>query len=47
MKFVKAANNFIKFLGLINNFWEVLKTHKNCLKFADWKVGFKCLKVFL
>ena len=47
MKFVEAANNFTKFLGLANNFWKVHKTHKNFMKLVDWKVGFKCLEVFI
>ena len=47
MKFVEAANNFTKFVGLANNLWKVRKTSKNFMKFVDWKVGFKCLKVFL
>ena len=44
MKVGEAANNFAKFMGLANNFWKVCK---NFMKFAEWKVGFKCLKVFL
>ena len=47
MKFIKAANNFTKFIRLANSFWEGFKTRKNSIKFADWKAGFKCLKVFL
>ena len=47
MKFEEAASNFKKFVGLANNFWKVLKTPKNSMKFVDWKVGFKCLEVFL
>ena len=47
MKFVEAANNFTKFVGLANNHWKVHKTRKNFMKFVDWKVRFKCLKVFL
>ena len=47
MKFVEAANNFANFVGLANNFWKVCKTHKNFMKFINWKVGFKCWKVFL
>ena len=47
MKIVEAANNFTKFVGFANNFWEVRKTRKNFMKFVDWKVGFKCVKVFL
>ena len=47
MKFVEAANNFTKFVGLANNFWKVHKTCKNFMKFVDWRVGFRCLKVFL
>ena len=47
MKFLEAANNFTEFVELANNFWKVRKTHKNFMKFADWKVAFKCLKVFL
>ena len=47
MKFIEAANNFKKIVGLANNFWKVCKTRKNFMKFVDWKVGFKCLKVFL
>ena len=50
-KFEGLANNnftkFTKFVGLANNFWKVRKTSKNFLKFVDWKVRFKCLKVFL
>ena len=34
-------------MGLVNNFWKVCKSRKNFVKFVDWKVGFKCLKVFL
>ena len=45
-KFIKLVNNFMKFVGLANNFWKVHKTCKNFMKFLDWKVGFKCLKVF-
>ena len=47
MKVVEAANNFAKFVGLANNFWKVRKTGQKLMKFAGWKVGFKCLKVFL
>ena len=47
MKFVEAANNFTEFVGLTNNFRKVCKTHKNFMKFADWNVKFRCLKVFL
>ena len=47
IKFVEAASNFSKFVGLTNNFWKVCKIHKYFMKFVDWKVGFKCLKVFL
>ena len=47
IKFVEAANNFTKFVGPANNFRKVCKTRKNLMKFVDWKVGFKCLKVFL
>ena len=47
MKFVEAVNNFTKFVGLANNFWKVRKIRKNFMKFVDWKVGFKCPKVFL
>ena len=46
LKFLEAVNNFTKFVGLVNNFWKVHKTCKN-FKFVDWKVGFKCLEVFL
>ena len=56
-KFMRLTTNFYeihrsykqlkKFVGLTNNFWKVHKTHKNFMKFVDWKVGFKCLKVFL
>ena len=45
-KFVEAAN-FTKFVGLTSNFWKVRKTCKNIMRFVDWKVRFKCLKVFL
>ena len=48
MKDVEAANSFAKFVGLVNNFWKVCKTRQKLyVKFADWKVRFKCLKVFL
>ena len=47
MKFAEAANNFTKFVGLANNFWKACKTRKNFMKFVNWKVQFKCLKVFL
>ena len=47
MKFVEAANNFTKFVGLANNFWKLRKSRENFMKFIEWKVGFKCLKVFL
>ena len=47
MKFVEAANNFTKFMGLANNLWKVHNTRKNFMTFVDWKVRFKCLKVFL
>ena len=47
MKFVEFANNFTKFLGLANNIWKVRKTSKYFMKFVDWKVVFKCLKIFL
>ena len=56
-KFVGLANNFYKvcrsceqlskFVGLANNFWKVRKTRKNFIKYVDWKVGFKFLKIFL
>ena len=46
IKFVQFANKFTKFVGLGNNFWKVSKTSKNFMKFVDYKVGFKCLKVF-
>ena len=45
--FVEAAINFKKLVRLAINFWRVRKTRKNLMKFVDWKVGFKCLKVFL
>ena len=47
MKFLEAANNFKKFVGFTNNFWKVCNTCKNFVKFVDWKVDLKCLKVFL
>ena len=47
MKFVEAANNFTNFVVLANNFWKVHNTCKNFMKFVDWKVRSKCLKVFL
>ena len=47
MKVIEAAHNFAKFVGLANNFWKVRKTRQKLYEFADWKVGFKCLKVFL
>ena len=45
-KFMKLANNLMKFMGLANNFQKVCKTRKNFMKCLDWKVGFKCLRVF-
>ena len=47
MKFLEAANNFTKFVGLVNIFWKVPKSRKDFMKFVDWKVRFRCLKVFL
>ena len=47
VKFAEAVNNFTKFVGLANNLWKVCKTSKNFMKLVDWKVGFKCLNVFL
>ena len=47
MKFAEAAKNFAKFVGLANNFWKIRNTRKNFMKFVGWKVGCKCLEVFL
>ena len=41
MKFVEAANNFTKFLGLTNNFFR-----KNFMKFVDCKSDFGAWKFF-
>ena len=47
MKFAEAVKNFTKFVELANNFCKVRQTWKNFMKFVNWKVRFKCLKIFL
>ena len=54
-KFVSLANNFYEGRRSCKQLCKVLpitfgksvRPGKNFMKFADWKVGFKCLKVFL
>ena len=46
-KICRICQQLYKFVGLTNNFWKVCYTCKKFMKFVDWKLGFKCLKVFL